>query len=525
MRDAGKSKQQRGDETGSVLAAHAMDHDRSGGIRDGRERLAEAAPVALEEVDVRERVVIGDVVNSVDVGIERSKIVEALGDVRSEHRDVDDLDVDVPRRVFRQFLRPTKVDDSGDAVLGQGAPAGLAQRPDVVRPDDRAGSGDGAVLRWKAAEVAHVDAPVPQQRSRARLVDHDRGMVSASVGRSDATLQSVTAPLPELPRVRLLDGPTPLQRMERLSAALDGRAELWIKREDAGPIPFSGNKLRNLEFVLAGAIADGSDTIVTSGRRWSNHCRLAAVAGTRFGLDVHLVLGGPHVDHAPNVELIELFGGTVHRAITADRAEREAIVDLVAADLRRQGRRVTVVPVGGSGAIGAWGQVLAALEVAEQSAAAGLRPDAIVLPSASGGTQAGLVVGSAVVALADENGMAPTRVVGMVVARPEEEVRPIIEGLVGELATLAGIDAPAIDAIELDGSPIGAGYGLPTQAATEAAALLARTEGILVDPVYTAKALAGLIDRVRAGAFDGQRVIFWHGGGLPALFEDLTGSA
>lgn len=333
----------------------------------------------------------------------------------------------------------------------------------------------------------------------------------------------MTTSLPELPRVRLLDGPTPLQPMERLSAVLAGRTELWIKREDAGPLPFSGNKLRNLEFVLAAAIADGSDTIVTSGRRWSNHCRLAAVAGTRLGLDVHLVLGGPQVDRSPNVDLIELFGGTVHRAVTADRAEREAIVDLVAADLRRQGRRVTVVPVGGSGPIGAWGQVLGALEVAEQAASAGFRPDAIVLPSASGGTQAGLVVGSAVAAASDAGGTPPTRVVGMVVARPEEELRAIIEGLVGELATMAGIDPPATDAIELDGSPLGEGYGLPTAAAMEAAAMLARTEGILVDPVYTAKALAGLIDRVRLGAFDGQRVIFWHGGGLPAIFEDLTG--
>lgn len=335
--------------------------------------------------------------------------------------------------------------------------------------------------------------------------------------------------LPDLPRVRLLDGPTPLQPMARLSAALGGRAELWIKREDAGLIPFSGNKLRNLEFVLAAAIADGSDAIVTSGRRWSNHCRLATVAGTRLGLDVHLVLGGPHVDLSPNVALIELFGGTVHGAVTADRAEREAIVDLVAADLRRQGRRVTVVPVGGSGPIGAWGQVLAAVEVAEQAAVAGFTPDTIVLPSASGGTQAGLVVGSAIFAAAVAGGTA-TRVVGMAVARPVEELRPIIEGLVGELAMVAGIDAAtrAIDTasrtIELDASPLGPGYGLPTEDASEAAGLLARTEGILVDPVYTAKALAGLIERVRAGSFDGQRVVFWHGGGLPAIFEDLTAS-
>lgn len=330
----------------------------------------------------------------------------------------------------------------------------------------------------------------------------------------------MTASLPALPRVALLDGPTPLQPLHRLSAALGGRADLWIKREDAGSIPFSGNKLRNLEFVLGAAIAEGFDTIVTSGRRWSNHCRLTAAAGTRLGLDVHVVLGGPHVDRSANIELIELFGGTVRRAVTADRAEREAIVDLIAADLRQQGRRVTVVPVGGSGAIGAWGQVLAALEVAEQAATAGFRPDAIVLPSASGGTQAGLVTGSAIAA-ARAGDAAPTRVVGMVVARPESELRPIIEGLVTELAAMAGFDAPSAS-IELDGASLGDGYGLPTEGAAKAASLLARTEGILVDPVYTSKALAGLIAGIRLGAFDGQRVVLWHGGGLPAIFEDLS---
>jgi 1-aminocyclopropane-1-carboxylate deaminase/D-cysteine desulfhydrase-like pyridoxal-dependent ACC family enzyme len=331
----------------------------------------------------------------------------------------------------------------------------------------------------------------------------------------------MSATLPELPRVRLLDGPTPLQPMPRLSKELGGRAELWIKREDVGPIPFSGNKLRNLEFVLAAAVHDGSDTIVTSGRRWSNHCRLAAVAGSRLGLDVHLVLGGPHVADSPNVALIELFGGTVHRAETADREEREELVGRVAESLRREGRRVTVVPVGGSGATGAWGQALAAVEVAEQAAEAGFQPDAIVLPSASGGTQAGLLAGAEIVAGRLPNGAPRMRVLGMAVARAESELRPIIEGLVRELAAVAGIEAP-LAAIELDGSALGDGYGLPTAAGAEAASVLARTEGILVDPVYTAKALAGLFELVRAGAFDGQRVVFWHGGGLPALFEDLS---
>src|SRR5690349_10514833 len=112
--------------------------------------------------------------------------------------------------------------------------------------------------------------------------------------------------LPDLPRVAILDGPTPLQPLSRLGAALGGRVDLWIKREDLGPLAFSGNKLRNLEFLLGAALADGADAIVTSGRRWSNHCRLTAAAGSRLGLSVHLVISGPPL-HSPNLQLIELL--------------------------------------------------------------------------------------------------------------------------------------------------------------------------------------------------------------------------
>jgi L-cysteate sulfo-lyase len=318
--------------------------------------------------------------------------------------------------------------------------------------------------------------------------------------------------LPDLPRVRLLDGPTPLQPMPRLAEALGGRTDLWIKREDAGVFPFSGNKLRNLEFVLGEAIAIGSDAIVTSGRRWSNHCRLTAAAGARLGLEVHLVLSGPPERSSANVALIELFGGVVHEVATEERAERDATVERVAADLRAQGRHVTVVPVGGSGAVGAWGQVLAALEAVQQAEGLGFMPDVIVLPSASGGTQAGLVTGAEI---ATRGRM---RIVGVLTARPEVELRPIVERLVRDVATLARIDAPAAS-IEMDASQLGAGYGIPSPESEDAGRLLARTEGLLVDPVYTAKGLAGLIALVRSGAVDGRRVVFWHGGGLPALFE------
>jgi L-cysteate sulfo-lyase len=321
--------------------------------------------------------------------------------------------------------------------------------------------------------------------------------------------------LPDLPRVELLDGPTPLQPMPRLAGALGGRVELWIKREELGPIAFSGNKLRNLEFLLGAALAEGADTIVTAGRRWSNHCRLTAAAGSRLGLEVHTVLSGPAIDRSPNVELIEVFGGIVHQATTAERAEREALVERVAGELRSAGRRVKVLPVGGSEAVGAWGQVLAGLEVVEQAAARGFAPDAIVLPTATGGTQAGLIVGSPFGAIR------PPRIAGIVVAHSALELRPVVERLVVELMELAGPagGAPPHVNVELDSTQLGEGYGIPTDASSRAAAVLARSEGILVDPIYGAKALAGVIELVRSGSIDGQRVIFWHGGGLPSIFE------
>ena len=326
--------------------------------------------------------------------------------------------------------------------------------------------------------------------------------------------------LPDLPRVPLLDGPTPLQPMPRLGEALGGRAALWIKREDLGPLAFSGNKLRNLEFLLGAALARGATAVVTSGRRWSNHCRLTAAAGGRLGLHVHVVVSGPPVPSSPNLALIERFGGTVHQAHTDTREEREALVESVAAALRDEGQTVEVLPIGGSGVAGAWGQVLAWLEAAGQARSIGFAQDVVVLPSASGGTQAGLVVGAAIDSGA--SGHDAARVVGVLAARPAAELRPAIEQLVMQLAALAGVDAP-VGPLDLDPSQLGPGYGVPTKASTEAAALLARTEGILVDPVYTAKGLAGLVALVRSGVVDGKQVVFWHGGGLPAIFEDLPG--
>ena len=192
------------------------------------------------------------------------------------------------------------------------------------------------------------------------------------------------------PRFALLDGPSPLQPLPRFSRAVGGGLEVWIKREDLLPLAFGGNKLRNLEFLVGAALAEGADCLVTSGRRWSNHARLTAAAGAKAGLAVHLVLSGPPTDPPnPGIRLGELLGATVHQAVSDDRAEREALVEQVADDLRAGGKRPYVIGVGGSGVVGAVGQVLAGLELAGQARALGFVPDELVLPSATGGTQAG----------------------------------------------------------------------------------------------------------------------------------------
>lgn len=309
------------------------------------------------------------------------------------------------------------------------------------------------------------------------------------------------------PRFRLYDAPSPLHALPGLCSALGDRVELWIKREDLLPLAFGGNKIRNLEFLVGAALADGADTLITSGRRWSNHARLTAAAGARAGLRVHLVLSGPALEPpGPGIRLARAFGATVHQLASAERAEREAMVARVAGEVTAAGGRPYVIGTGGSGAVGARGQVLAAHELLAQADAIGLGIDRVVLPTATGGTQAGLLVGL----------RQSIAVTGIVVARTADELRPIIARTAGELGR--EIDAAAID---LDERFIGDGYGRRSEAADEAADLLARSEAILVDPIYTAKALAGLVAGVRSGAWDGERIVFWHAGGLPGLFESL----
>lgn len=311
-----------------------------------------------------------------------------------------------------------------------------------------------------------------------------------------------------LPRVDLLGGPTRVERWARLEDALGLRAgTLFAKRDDAAPLGFGGNKVRKLEFVVARAIQDGADTLVTCGGLQSNHARATAAAAAKQGLGCHLILSGARPDTlSGNTRLDELLGATLH--FVADRAERAPAMEAVARDLRASGRKPCVVPLGASTPLGAAAFACGFLEVLAQ----GLEPDVIVHSSSSGGTQAGLVAGIALAGLKDR-----VRVIGVSADEPRDVLSNLVRGLAtGALDLAASRETPGD--VEVDDGYVGPGYGVPTDASREAQSLLARNEGLFVEHTYTAKALACLVARARRGDFKNARsVLFWHTGGQPGL--------
>jgi 1-aminocyclopropane-1-carboxylate deaminase/D-cysteine desulfhydrase-like pyridoxal-dependent ACC family enzyme len=324
-------------------------------------------------------------------------------------------------------------------------------------------------------------------------------------------MATALATLLSLPVISLTPGPTPLQPLNRFAAALGPTApRLFIKRDDLLPFGFGGVKVRKLQTVAADARAAGADTLITCGGAQSNHARVTAAVGAALGMDVHLVLNGkPSSRPTGNLLLSQLFGAAVH--FVDSRDDRAPAMENIAHDLRSRGRRPFVIPLGASTATGVAGMASAIGEVA----AAGLKPDLIYAATSSGGTQAGIVAGCALFGLR-------TRVVGVSADDPAATIADVVRGLLKDLAPRLGTSASALGAanpVEVDDNFVGAGYGSPTEESAEALELLARTEGILLDPVYTAKAMAALIASVRAGGISIDRtVLFWHTGGVPALF-------
>lgn len=316
------------------------------------------------------------------------------------------------------------------------------------------------------------------------------------------------------PRVRLATLPTPLQPAPRFSAAVGH--EVWIKRDDLTGLALGGNKARKLEFSLGAAQAGGADCVVSVGAPQSNHARSVAAAARVLGWECHLVLGGDRPDRPTgNLVLDVALGATLHFAGSDDWADLEARADDLCAELRRAGRRPVVVPMGGSTGTGALGFVTAYLELLEQCGAAGLEPGALVLATSTGGTQAGLTFAHACLDAGPE-------VLGAGVAKTQTDLRADVVRLQQELAGLTGLTPRAeLGATVLEGY-LGAGYARPTPGGQHAFDLLAGTEAVLTDPVYSAKGLHAVVDLARNTA-DPRPLVFWHTGGQPALFSDSVG--
>lgn len=315
-------------------------------------------------------------------------------------------------------------------------------------------------------------------------------------------------------RLALVGAVTPLQKLERLSGAL-GR-DVYIKRDDTTPLAFGGNKLRKLEFLAADARRQGADTLVTAGAIQSNHVRQTAAVAARLGLRCHALLENPTDTTDPdylrsgNRLLLDLFDAHVEPVATLDNTDAQ--LQSLAERLRGDGLKPYIIPIGGSNPLGALGYVHAGLELAQQAEALGISFSAVVLASGSAGTHGGL-------ALALAHAMPETQVVGVTVSRTVEAQAPKVAGLIDGTAELLNVEVPADLRLELWDEYFLPRYGEPNQATLEAIRLLARAEGVLLDPVYTGKAMAGLLDGVTRKRFPGNGpLLFLHTGGAPALF-------
>ena len=316
--------------------------------------------------------------------------------------------------------------------------------------------------------------------------------------------------LGNMARIPLGHWPTPITDLERLSKALGG-PRLLAKRDDLTGLAMGGNKTRKLECLLADALQQGATTLITTGSPQSNHARQTAAAAAHCGLQCVLVLG-QMAPPAPNGNLLLdlLLGARVRWAGDRDRFE---VMEEVAGEERAAGRRPYIIPYGGSNAIGASAYVLAMDELVRQALQQDLRLDHIVLASSSGGTQAGLIAGARALNF-------PARILGISVDRPAEPLRRSILSLAqltaAHLDLRFDIDP---DSVRVDDHYLAGGYAILGEAEREAIRLVARIEGLLLDPVYTGRAMAGLIDLIHRGEFARQEtVLFWHTGGTPALF-------
>ena len=324
----------------------------------------------------------------------------------------------------------------------------------------------------------------------------------------------------KFPRCTYLQGATPIEPMDNLSKALGKGVNLFVKRDDLLPGASGGNKTRKLEFCLADGLEQGADTIITCGAVQSNHCRLTASWCCKENLECHLVLeervkGSYKPDGSGNNFLFDLLN-VESIAVAPGGSDMMAEMRKKAEELKAQGKKPYIVPGGASNAIGALGYVACAEEIMNQLNTEHLKIDHIVVPSGSAGTHAGMVVG-----MVGTNANIP--VSGVNVSRPKDVQEGIVYKLAEETARKLEMQtAVSRDAVVCYDQYVGPGYSLPTDSMVEAVRLFAKHEAILLDPVYSGKAAAGLIDLVRSNQFaKGSNVLFLHTGGSPALYAYL----
>ncbi len=320
-------------------------------------------------------------------------------------------------------------------------------------------------------------------------------------------------------RIPLAHLPTPLEPLERLSKTLGG-PQLYIKRDDCTGLATGGNKTRKLEFLMGDALGKGADIVLTAGGLQSNHARQTAAAAARCGLACELFLeavpGTPAQDYDRNGNLLldRMLGAAVHRC-PSDGSLLENMAAR-AEELHAEGRKPYVVPVGGSNGIGALGYVDCALELLEQASDSDLEISHIVMATGSGGTQAGLLAGLRAAG-------SETSLIGINVSASEADQKAKLQPVLEEAFALLDLASPPEAAVICDGGHYLPGYGIPSEATLAAVKLVAETEAILLDPVYTGKAMAGLIAMIRAGELTRRdKVVFLHTGGAAGLFAYET---
>nr|AGO87472.1 1-aminocyclopropane-1-carboxylate deaminase [uncultured bacterium B19D1_C12D4_E9D6] len=325
--------------------------------------------------------------------------------------------------------------------------------------------------------------------------------------------------LSRFPRVHLAHLPTPLERLDHFSKALDGPT-IYLKRDDCTGLGTGGNKTRKLEFLIADALENNADVVITQGAVQSNHARQTVAAATRHGMQCEILLENRTESserdylESGNVFLDKLFGANVSHF--PKDTNMDAAMEACAEELRGAGKNPYIIPGGGSNAIGALGYVNCAIETLTQANDMGLQIDHFVTATGSAGTQAGLVVG-----LEATNSQIP--LLGIGVRAPKQKQEENVFNLACKTADYMGIAGCVTrDKVIADSNYVGGGYGVPTDSMIEAVTMMARQEAILMDPVYSGKGLAGLIDYIRKGYFKKtDNVVFLHTGGSAALFGYL----